>query len=190
MFVGMLFDLRYDLHGHSQCLTPFLQSSLPVLISLVPARRLHVSVDDTGGMLVSGLLGMVGQTFLTGLWLPSFELPLLGKVHLGTPVLFDIGVYLLVDFFRNIVCTVAVGAGRDQPEVHGLHVEGGRALRENTSRPVPVSGSHCAPQRLHELHRSSQVRDIAATLADDYHQRTGITPQIFASRPAEGAHLL
>jgi multicomponent Na+:H+ antiporter subunit B len=47
-------------------------------------------------VLVSGLLGMVGQTFLTGLWLPSFELPLLGKVHLGTPVLFDIGVYLAV----------------------------------------------------------------------------------------------
>jgi multisubunit Na+/H+ antiporter MnhB subunit len=47
-------------------------------------------------VLASGLLGLFGQTFLTGLWLPSFELPLLGKVHLGTPVLFDIGVYLAV----------------------------------------------------------------------------------------------
>jgi multicomponent Na+:H+ antiporter subunit A len=47
-------------------------------------------------VLVSGLLGMFSQTFLTGLWLPAFELPLLGKVHLGTPVLFDIGVYLAV----------------------------------------------------------------------------------------------
>jgi galactokinase len=40
------------------------------------------------------------------------------------------------------------------------------------------------------LCRTGQVREIAATLADDYHQRTGITPQIFASRPARGAHLL
>jgi multicomponent Na+:H+ antiporter subunit B len=29
-------------------------------------------------------------------WLPGFELPLLGSVHLGTPLIFDIGVYLTV----------------------------------------------------------------------------------------------
>ena len=40
------------------------------------------------------------------------------------------------------------------------------------------------------LCRSEQVRAVAATLADDYHQRTGLTPQIFATRPAKGAHLL
>lgn len=37
-----------------------------------------------------------GQSFMTGLWLPGFSLPLLGSVHLGTPLVFDIGVYLVV----------------------------------------------------------------------------------------------
>ena len=41
-----------------------------------------------------GLLGLVtGQDFFTGLWLKQ-PLPVIGKV--GTPVIFDIGVYLVV----------------------------------------------------------------------------------------------
>lgn len=47
--------------------------------------------------LVSGLPGMLaGSPFMTGQWLPVFSLPLLGKVHLGTPLVFDVGVYLVV----------------------------------------------------------------------------------------------
>lgn len=49
------------------------------------------------GLLISLGSGTVsllfGQPFLTGLWLP-FPLPGLG--HVGTPLLFDLGVYLLV----------------------------------------------------------------------------------------------
>lgn len=46
---------------------------------------------------LSGLPGMLGGgAFLTGRWLPTFSLPLLGKVHLGTPLVFDVGVYLAV----------------------------------------------------------------------------------------------
>lgn len=37
-----------------------------------------------------------GEVFLTGQWLPTFELPGLGAVHLGTPLLFDLGVFLTV----------------------------------------------------------------------------------------------
>ncbi|MEM0966688.1 MAG: MnhB domain-containing protein [Verrucomicrobiota bacterium] len=45
----------------------------------------------------SGILGFVaGESFMVGLWLPEFSLPLVGKVHLGTPVLFDVGVYFVV----------------------------------------------------------------------------------------------
>jgi multicomponent Na+:H+ antiporter subunit A len=45
----------------------------------------------------SGVFGLAtGEPFLTGLWLPAFELPGLGTVHLGTPLLFDVGVYLTV----------------------------------------------------------------------------------------------
>lgn len=47
--------------------------------------------------LLSALLGLLaGEPFMTGLWLPGFSLPLLGKVHLGTPLLFDVGVYFAV----------------------------------------------------------------------------------------------
>lgn len=47
--------------------------------------------------LVSGLFGpAIGKPFLSALWLPDFTLPLLGKVHLGTPLLFDVGVFLVV----------------------------------------------------------------------------------------------
>jgi multicomponent Na+:H+ antiporter subunit B len=46
--------------------------------------------------LTSGLVGwLAGAPFLTGVWL-KFSLPGLGEVDLGTPLLFDIGVYLLV----------------------------------------------------------------------------------------------
>ena len=42
----------------------------------------------------SGVIGLVaGQPFMTGLW-SEYAVPLLGKV--GTPLLFDIGVYLTV----------------------------------------------------------------------------------------------
>ena len=45
----------------------------------------------------AGLLPLtVDKAFLQSLWLPTFELPLLGAVHLGTPLIFDIGVFLIV----------------------------------------------------------------------------------------------
>lgn len=40
------------------------------------------------------------------------------------------------------------------------------------------------------LCQSSKAADIAATLAAEYEAATGITPQIFASRPSQGAHLV
>lgn len=42
----------------------------------------------------SGIIALVvGQPFLTGLWVPQ-PVPVLGKI--GTPLLFDVGVYLAV----------------------------------------------------------------------------------------------
>ena len=35
---------------------------------------------------------LLGKTFMSGVWLPT----LMGTVHLGTPFIFDIGVYLTV----------------------------------------------------------------------------------------------
>ncbi|HSM54580.1 MAG TPA: MnhB domain-containing protein, partial [Candidatus Sulfomarinibacteraceae bacterium] len=43
-----------------------------------------------------GLIGIgAGGSFLTGTWYDLY-LPGLGELHLGTPLLFDIGVYLVV----------------------------------------------------------------------------------------------
>jgi len=63
------------------------------------ALRFHpLSVVSTGLLvaLASGLVaGFVGMPFMTGLW-GTVYLPLLGEFKLGTPLVFDIGVYLLV----------------------------------------------------------------------------------------------
>ncbi|MEI6178086.1 MAG: galactokinase [Verrucomicrobiota bacterium] len=40
------------------------------------------------------------------------------------------------------------------------------------------------------LCESRKASEIAATLATEYEKATGITPQIFASRPSQGAHLV
>jgi len=54
----------------------------------------------TAGLALAGCSALLpvffGDPFFTGYWLPSFSLPLLGKVHLGTPLVFDVGVYLAV----------------------------------------------------------------------------------------------
>ncbi|MFP4351808.1 MAG: MnhB domain-containing protein [Puniceicoccaceae bacterium] len=54
----------------------------------------------TAGLALAGASALApvffGDPFFTGYWLPSFSLPLLGKMHLGTPLVFDAGVYLAV----------------------------------------------------------------------------------------------
>ncbi|MBN2433486.1 MAG: Na(+)/H(+) antiporter subunit B [Acidobacteria bacterium] len=54
----------------------------------------------TGGLLValsSGLWGtLTGAAFMTGHWWPDFTLPVMGGLKLGTPLLFDCGVFLVV----------------------------------------------------------------------------------------------
>jgi multicomponent Na+:H+ antiporter subunit B len=61
--------------------------------------------------LASGCLGMFyGDPFLTGLWTPG-ALPILGK--LGTPLLFDLGVYLTV---LGVTCQVVFSLGEEGEE--------------------------------------------------------------------------
>jgi multicomponent Na+:H+ antiporter subunit B len=59
--------------------------------------RVHPRTLITAGLLTglgSGSAGLLaGRPFMTGLWL-DVKLPVFGKI--GTPVLFDIGVYLVV----------------------------------------------------------------------------------------------
>jgi len=71
-----------------------------------------------GVAVISGLFGMLGGApFLTGLWLPSFSLPLLGTIHLGTPLLFDVGVYLtVIGFVLHTVFSLADFGWAEQDE--------------------------------------------------------------------------
>jgi multicomponent Na+:H+ antiporter subunit B len=51
------------------------------------------------GLLTAFVAGMIGplngRPFLTGIWIEA-HVPLLGAIPLGTPLLFDVGVYLAV----------------------------------------------------------------------------------------------
>ena len=70
---------------------------------------LFLMVAGLGIAAISGLAALLsGQAFLTGLWLPVLEVPLLGKVKLGTPLLFDVGVYLVVVGF-TVHCAQSLG---------------------------------------------------------------------------------
>lgn len=61
------------------------------MLRVDPLRLVAVGLSLS---LVSGLLPMlIGQPFLTGLW-STVPAPVIG--HAGTPLLFDVGVYLLV----------------------------------------------------------------------------------------------
>lgn len=59
--------------------------------------------------MVSALAGLFVKPFvlMNGLWLPSFSLPLLGTIHLGTPLLFDLGVYFAVAGY-TLTCLFAL----------------------------------------------------------------------------------
>lgn len=59
--------------------------------------------------MASGLAGVVvGRPFLTGLWSKTWELPLVGK--LGTPLVFDVGVYLTV---LGVTCLIVFSLGEE-----------------------------------------------------------------------------
>jgi len=64
------------------------------LRKLLPISAERLVSPGLCGALLSGVIPVfAGKPFMTGLWLET-ELPVLGKV--GTPLLFDLGVYLLV----------------------------------------------------------------------------------------------
>jgi len=89
-FIGGLIGasgfLFYDLSGYGRPKSG--------LFSFRPLCFLTLGLGLAVLSAVPGLF--TGDGFLKGFWLPGFYLPLLGSVHLGTPLIFDIGVYLTV----------------------------------------------------------------------------------------------
>ncbi len=106
----LLFAVFLLLRGHNSpgggfigALVAAAAFSLHALSCGAAATRRLLYVDPRGliaaGLLtaiVSGALAMfVDRPFLTGLWSKP-HLPFLGEIHLGTPLLFDLGVFLTV----------------------------------------------------------------------------------------------
>lgn len=66
----------------------------------------------------SGIVGLLDGTFFKGLWF-SLDLPLLGYLKIGTPVIFDLGVFLVV---VSVATSFLLGLSR----VADANVEPGR----------------------------------------------------------------
>jgi multicomponent Na+:H+ antiporter subunit B len=63
---------------------------------LASALVLRVMVDPERALASAMLPVLLGRTFFTGLWGGEIWLPAIGPLKLGTPLLFDTGVFLVV----------------------------------------------------------------------------------------------
>lgn len=108
--VLLLFSVFLLLRGHNLPGGGFiggLVAAAAVLLQLLARGQEHIRDDFPitfrfllpVGLLMAtaaGLIGVLaGEPFLTGLWV-TIPAPGFGEVKLGTPLLFDIGVYLVV----------------------------------------------------------------------------------------------
>lgn len=97
---GLVAAIAFVLHG--------------IAYDIQSARRfLHAEPSTLigSGLLIgaaSGIIGLLaGQPFLTGKWI-ELDIPIIGATKLGSPLLFDIGVYLVViGVTLSIVLTLA-----------------------------------------------------------------------------------
>lgn len=106
----LIFSVFLFLRGHNQpgggfaaglvAAAPFALYS--IAFGAVKARHVlqvrprYLIVTGLLASVVSGAIGMsVGKPFLTGIW-GYLYLPGSGKLEIGTPILFDLGVYLVV----------------------------------------------------------------------------------------------
>lgn len=79
----------------------------------MPFEPIIIMIAGLGLAILSGFFGLLsGGAFLQGVWLPFFEVPVLGYVKLGTPLLFDVGVYFVVIGF-TVKCAEALGTEGD-----------------------------------------------------------------------------
>lgn len=75
----------------------------------LPLSPMALLALGLGLAMVSGLPSLLlGDPFMTSIWAPTWHIPILGKLKLGTPLLFDIGVYLAVIGF-TIKCAISLG---------------------------------------------------------------------------------
>lgn len=105
--VQVVFSIYLLLRGHNLPGGGFigglvLASALVLRAMVNPERAPKVDMIALSGVGLLVALGsavmpwLTGGTFFTGLWGGEIWLPTLGKLKLGTPLLFDIGVFIVV----------------------------------------------------------------------------------------------
>lgn len=94
-------------------------SALVLRVMVDPKRepKVDLMVLAGAGLLValgSAVLPWVaGRAFFTGMWGGEIWLPLIGSLKLGTPLLFDIGVYLVVTGVASKLLLVLLSLSRN-----------------------------------------------------------------------------
>ncbi len=76
----------------------------------------------------AGIAGLMKGTFFKGIWF-KLNLPLLGYLKLGTPVIFDLGVFLVVVSFAT---SYLLGLSRASDTVAILHDDAASPVRSNS----------------------------------------------------------
>jgi multicomponent Na+:H+ antiporter subunit B len=103
----VVFSIYLVLRGHNLPGGGFigglvLASALVMRVMVDPKREPKADLISLAGIGLLVALGsavmplLTGRTFFTGLWGGEIWLPAVGKLKLGTPLLFDIGVFLVV----------------------------------------------------------------------------------------------
>jgi multicomponent Na+:H+ antiporter subunit B len=103
----VVFSIYLVLRGHNLPGGGFigglvLASALVMRVMVDPKREPKADLISLAGIGLLVALGsavmplLTGRTFFTGLWGGEIWLPAIGKLKLGTPLLFDIGVFLVV----------------------------------------------------------------------------------------------
>lgn len=108
--IMIIFSIYLLLRGHNEPGGGFIGGLVAAMAAILvqlahPARGLRLFFLSPGVLMIVGLACAVlsgvpawfgGEPYLTALWGGQFSLPAVGKVKVGTPLLFDIGVYLVV----------------------------------------------------------------------------------------------
>lgn len=108
--IMIVFSLYLLLRGHNEPGGGFIGGLVAAMAAILvhlahPARELKLFRLGPAPIMVLGLALAVlsgipawfaGEPYLTAWWGSAFTLPAVGKVKLGTPLVFDVGVYLVV----------------------------------------------------------------------------------------------
>lgn len=90
----------------------------------------------------SGILGLLSGVFFQGQWLEA-DLPLLGHLEFGTPILFDLGVFLVVVSFAT---SYLLGLSRVSDRA-AVHSEDAAEQPPPTGGGADIASSVSAPNR-------------------------------------------